>query len=69
MTEYDYDYEDLGLVAGLEIHQQLDTETKLFCGCPTDLREPDEATAPLPASASDKERTRGDDEAALEEAW
>jgi glutamyl-tRNA(Gln) amidotransferase subunit E len=39
-----YDYEELGLVAGLEIHQQLDTETKLFCGCPTDRREPAEAT-------------------------
>jgi glutamyl-tRNA(Gln) amidotransferase subunit E len=37
----DYDYEELGLVAGLEIHQQLDTETKLFCQCPTRLREPE----------------------------
>ncbi|WP_115862673.1 Glu-tRNA(Gln) amidotransferase subunit GatE [Halorussus litoreus] len=43
MTDYDHDYEDLGLVAGLEIHQQLDTETKLFCECPTELREPDES--------------------------
>ncbi|AXR81925.1 Glu-tRNA(Gln) amidotransferase subunit GatE [Natrarchaeobaculum sulfurireducens] len=42
MTEYDY--EELGLVAGLEIHQQLDTATKLFCQCPTELREPEEAT-------------------------
>ncbi|MCU4925178.1 Glu-tRNA(Gln) amidotransferase subunit GatE [Halobacteria archaeon AArc-dxtr1] len=42
MTEYDY--EALGLVAGLEIHQQLDTATKLFCACPTQLREPDDAT-------------------------
>jgi glutamyl-tRNA(Gln) amidotransferase subunit E len=41
MTEYDY--EELGLVAGLEIHQQLDTATKLFCGCPTQLREPEAA--------------------------
>jgi glutamyl-tRNA(Gln) amidotransferase subunit E len=41
MTEYDY--EELGLVAGLEIHQQLDTETKLFCQCPTELREPAES--------------------------
>jgi glutamyl-tRNA(Gln) amidotransferase subunit E len=38
----DYDYEALGLVAGLEIHQQLDTETKLFCGCPTERRDPAE---------------------------
>ncbi|WP_435178922.1 Glu-tRNA(Gln) amidotransferase subunit GatE [Halorussus sp. AFM4] len=44
MTDYDHDYEELGLVAGLEIHQQLDTETKLFCECPTDLREPEEST-------------------------
>ena len=41
MTDADvFDYEELGLVAGLEIHQQLDTETKLFCACPTELREP-----------------------------
>ena len=33
-------YAELGLVAGLEIHQQLDTPTKLFCRCPTTLREP-----------------------------
>jgi len=39
----EYDYEQLGLVAGLEIHQQLDTETKLFCDCPTALREPEAA--------------------------
>ncbi|MFB6197811.1 MAG: Glu-tRNA(Gln) amidotransferase GatDE subunit E, partial [Halobacteriaceae archaeon] len=37
-------YGDLGLVAGLEIHQQLDTETKLFCSCPTVRREPEEST-------------------------
>jgi len=40
MTEA-FDYDDLGLVAGLEIHQQLDTSTKLFCACPTDRREPE----------------------------
>lgn len=34
-----YDYRKLGLIAGLEIHQQLDTEEKLFCGCPTILRD------------------------------
>jgi len=36
-------YADLGLIAGLEIHQQLDTTTKLFCRCPTKLREPADA--------------------------
>jgi glutamyl-tRNA(Gln) amidotransferase subunit E len=33
------DYRALGLVAGIEIHQQLDTREKLFCHCPTALRE------------------------------
>ncbi|MFW9770552.1 MAG: Glu-tRNA(Gln) amidotransferase subunit GatE [Candidatus Heimdallarchaeota archaeon] len=40
----EFDYKELGLKCGLEIHQQLDTETKLFCRCPTILqgtREPD----------------------------
>ncbi|MHA1733318.1 MAG: Glu-tRNA(Gln) amidotransferase subunit GatE [Promethearchaeota archaeon] len=35
---------DVGLMVGLEIHQQLDTREKLFCRCPTQLqgtREPD----------------------------
>lgn len=32
------DYKEVGLVAGLEIHQQLDTARKLFCGCPTQIR-------------------------------
>lgn len=32
------DYEALGLKAGIEIHQQLDTREKLFCRCPTTLR-------------------------------
>ncbi len=37
------DYSKLGLKAGLEIHQQLDTGRKLFCNCPAFLRneEPD----------------------------
>ncbi len=33
-SRYLLDYEKLGLKVGLEIHQQLDTETKLFCRCP-----------------------------------
>ncbi|MFW9948694.1 MAG: Glu-tRNA(Gln) amidotransferase subunit GatE [Candidatus Thorarchaeota archaeon] len=39
-----YDYKKLGLKCGLEIHQQLDTEKKLFCRCATELqgsRNPD----------------------------
>ncbi|SNR23226.1 Glu-tRNA(Gln) amidotransferase subunit GatE [Halorubrum vacuolatum] len=45
MTEYDS--EELGLVAGLEIHQQLDTATKLFCDSPTVERDPEEAERKL----------------------
>jgi len=33
------DYSSLGLICGIEIHQQLNTATKLFCGCPTVIRE------------------------------
>jgi glutamyl-tRNA(Gln) amidotransferase subunit E len=33
------DYRALGLICGIEIHQQLDTACKLFCGCPTKHRE------------------------------
>ncbi|MHA2007105.1 MAG: Glu-tRNA(Gln) amidotransferase subunit GatE [Promethearchaeota archaeon] len=39
-----FDYKKLGLKCGLEIHQQLDTDRKLFCRCPARLqgtREPD----------------------------
>lgn len=31
------DYKKIGLKVGLEIHQQLNTEKKLFCGCRTEL--------------------------------
>lgn len=31
------DYQEIGLKVGLEIHQQLDTRTKMFCNCPTRL--------------------------------
>ncbi len=37
------DYARVGLRAGLEIHQQLDTGTKLFCKCPTVLRDKKDA--------------------------
>lgn len=32
-----FDYRKAGLKVGLEIHQQLDTEKKLFCGCKAEL--------------------------------
>ncbi len=40
----EHDYQKLGLKCGLEIHQQIDSKTKLFCRCPNELqgtREPD----------------------------
>ena len=63
-----YDYEALGLVAGLEIHQQLDTATKLFCGCPTERREPVESTRRFTRYLHPTKSELGEiDEAALEE--
>ncbi|MEK6853741.1 MAG: Glu-tRNA(Gln) amidotransferase GatDE subunit E, partial [Nanoarchaeota archaeon] len=32
-------YKELGLKAGLEIHQQLNTQHKLFCNCPTTIKD------------------------------
>ncbi|MFB6242176.1 MAG: Glu-tRNA(Gln) amidotransferase subunit GatE [Candidatus Nanosalina sp.] len=32
-------YEELGFKCGIEIHQQLKTDTKLFCRCPVDLED------------------------------
>jgi glutamyl-tRNA(Gln) amidotransferase subunit E len=36
---YRLDYRELGLTVGLEIHQQLDTRTKLFCECPARISD------------------------------
>ncbi|WP_435333342.1 Glu-tRNA(Gln) amidotransferase subunit GatE [Haloarchaeobius sp. TZWWS8] len=64
----DHDYEDLGLVAGLEIHQQLDTAHKLFCRCPTRLREPEESVRTFTRYLHPTKSELGEiDDAALEE--
>ncbi|MFC7201927.1 Glu-tRNA(Gln) amidotransferase subunit GatE [Haloferax namakaokahaiae] len=64
----EYDYEELGLVAGLEIHQQLDTATKLFCGCPTAIREPEDAARTFTRFLHPTKSELGElDDAALEE--
>ena len=64
----EYDYESLGLVAGLEIHQQLDTETKLFCESPTAIREPEESDRTITRFLHPTKSELGElDDAALEE--
>jgi len=63
-----YDYESLGLVAGLEIHQQLDTAEKLFCACLTELRDPEESVRSFTRYLHPTKSELGEiDEAALEE--
>ena len=67
MTD-DFDYAELGLVAGLEIHQQLDTATKLFCACPTALREPEDSDRRFTRYLHPTKSELGElDEAAVEE--
>ncbi|PSQ39364.1 Glu-tRNA(Gln) amidotransferase GatDE subunit E, partial [Halobacteriales archaeon QS_9_68_42] len=63
-----HEYEELGLVAGLEIHQQLDTATKLFCNCPTERREPEASVRSFTRYLHPTKSELGElDEAALEE--
>ena len=71
MTEddgYDYDYEEVGLVAGLEIHQQLETATKLFCDSPTVERDPADADRSITRRLHPTKSELGElDQAAVEE--
>ena len=62
------DYHKIGLKAGLEIHQQLDTRTKLFCKCPTTLRDKKESTLTFKRYQRASKSEMGEvDKAALEE--
>src|SRR6056297_3454792 len=64
----EYDHEELGLVAGLEIHQQLDTETKLFCDSPTVERDPEAAEREITRRLHPTKSELGElDQAAMEE--
>src|SRR6056297_639240 len=64
----EYDHEELGLVAGLEIHQQLDTETKLFCDSPTAERDSDESDRSITRRLHPTKSELGElDDAAMEE--
>ncbi len=63
------DHTKIGLKAGLEIHQQLDTRTKLFCKCPTTLREKKDSTSSLKRYLRASKSEMGEvDRAAREEA-
>jgi glutamyl-tRNA(Gln) amidotransferase subunit E len=63
------DYQKIGVKAGLEIHQQLDTRTKLFCKCPTTLRDKKDSTFSFKRYLRASKSEMGEvDEAAREEA-
>ncbi|MCJ7718356.1 Glu-tRNA(Gln) amidotransferase GatDE subunit E, partial [Candidatus Bathyarchaeota archaeon] len=43
MYELEVNYEKIGLKIGLEVHQQLDTSSKLFCNCRPELSKEEPA--------------------------
>lgn len=61
------DYEKIGLMAGIEIHQQLDTKEKLFCHCPTRLRDVSEKTGEIKRYLRATESEMGEIDRAAEE--
>jgi glutamyl-tRNA(Gln) amidotransferase subunit E len=62
------DYKALGLKSGIEIHQQLNTGEKLFCRCPTMLRNLEDHTGEFFRYLRATESEMGEiDEAAKEE--
>ncbi|WP_135667100.1 Asp-tRNA(Asn)/Glu-tRNA(Gln) amidotransferase subunit GatB [Halorhabdus rudnickae] len=48
MTAQATQQRDLAVVIGLEVHVQLETDTKIFCGCSTDLAEAEPNTHTCP---------------------
>jgi aspartyl-tRNA(Asn)/glutamyl-tRNA(Gln) amidotransferase subunit B len=48
MTAQAAEQRDLAVVIGLEVHVQLETDTKIFCGCSTDLTDSDPNTHTCP---------------------
>ncbi|UPV99039.1 Asp-tRNA(Asn)/Glu-tRNA(Gln) amidotransferase subunit GatB [Halorussus gelatinilyticus] len=48
MTAQAVQQEDLAVVIGLEVHVQLETDTKIFCGCSTDVADADPNTHTCP---------------------
>lgn len=64
----EFDYNALGLKAGIEIHQQLNTKEKLFCNSPTTVRETSEHTGEVKRYLRASTSEMGDvDRAAKEE--
>ena len=64
----EHDYKAVGLRAGLEIHQQLNTSSKLFCRSPTDLQDTKNASYEFYRYLRPSKSEMGEiDRAALEE--
>ena len=51
------DYAKVGLKVGLEIHQQLNVGSKLFCSCPPELFKEDPEITFLRRLTTNPERT------------